>query len=475
MADRSEREREPLLPKKDELRFSEVAASLVVPVYVPNALYLVSHGAALVVIPLYIISTLGLPYMYVGAYKVVQELAELAANNPASYAVSNWGWKTTAAIGAASFTCSSLLLWVSAVVDAERHALLCLFLLAFFAQCASVKFFHRSNTLLTSRMRSHYRGRHSSILAGTQYAMASVGPFVAVHVLGGEPDSVFLAMTGVGACAALSTLAGMLGQQTDVGMLKPRRRAQAAGLLAGGSMRSELLKFALPCFTVVMLRGGFHLLVPILSVQLGLGATAVATVFVASNAVALSLFWVGGQVLDRLGRKWAAIPACIMFTAAFAILGTATSHHGMAAAGIAFGLGETVCAGIKHSLKADFVARAYQHGMEQRGADALSEEEATAFSLSFGATLDNLLDFFALFYPMALSTASQFVGPSDVCYVWAVLAALGTKAFASMPETLVQQQDGRTETALRVYLLVVVGVTVLATVWVIVVQPSWIQ
>lgn len=452
----------------DATAFWAIERKLLLPFWIPNTLYLLSYGAGLVALPLFMLNTLRVPYVYIGGYKVAQELAELAANNPSAWAVGHFGWRGTLAGGGAGFALASLLLLLAAQLGpgGEPRRGCALFLGAYFLQCGSMKFFNRGSGILTAGLSSHNRGRHSNLQAGLRYITTAVGPWAAgaaIAATEGEA-AVFTAMVLVGGLAFSSLgLALVFVPGVPTKKKAPVKCAADAGyghFLTDAVTIRELCTVSAACLIIVMLRGSFNMMVPLQGSHLGLSSPAVALTFVWCNACGFSLFWVGGLVLDRLGRRWSAVPACALFGAAFILLGCATGALGMHAAAVFFGFGETISGGIKRSLKADFTDRAFHHRLEQTRAEIGGEGDHGAAEMHkarFAAMIDNALDSVGMLYPIALASIAQVWGPPVACFCFGGLGVAGSALFGLViGETLRKEvdADGRLELRLQAFLAV---------------------
>ena len=92
-------------------------------------------------------------------------------------------------------------------------------------------------------------------------------------------------------------------------------------------------------------------------VALGSDAGTIAVVVGVSGAIDFALFYASGQVMDRFGRLWAALPAMILMGAGFLALsfthelGSAAMWYAMFAA--VLGVGNGLSSGILLTLGAD--------------------------------------------------------------------------------------------------------------------------
>eukprot|EP00933_Yihiella_yeosuensis_P070589 TRINITY_DN78722_c0_g1_i1.p1 TRINITY_DN78722_c0_g1~~TRINITY_DN78722_c0_g1_i1.p1 ORF type:complete len:483 (-),score=61.84 TRINITY_DN78722_c0_g1_i1:43-1491(-) len=464
---------DPLLGDYEDVTFLDAAKLLLLPLYLPAALYLLSYGLGLIALPLYILRTLQMPYSYVGFYKIAQELAELASNNPSAWATQHWGWKGCLAAGALGFIASSLLLWLSTFFSDVRKNLDCflVFLLGYFFQCGSMKFFNRGNGILTSELPVRMRGRHSNLLEGLRFLMTSVGPLLASTLTAGSQQpgqAVFFLMLVLG-LLAFSLISLSFGRENKVKQQKKGDLSDAADgqgatdtgywhFLKDMATLRDVVTVAGACIILVSLRGGYHMMIVIQGVHLNFGMKHIALVLAVCNGACIPFFWIGGVIIDSLGRKWSAIPACALFATSFFVLGRSEHLDDMCLSGAIFAVGETICGGIKQSLKADFTDRARRLRLQQTRIELLSRDGdakvANAHKARFAAMVDNLLDLGGLIYPLCLTGISQHAGPSKACACWGAIGIIGVVVFVLIEGSFEKKhkRDTNMEICLKAFL-----------------------
>ena len=72
--------------------------------------------------------------------------------------------------------------------------------------------------------------------------------------------------------------------------------------------RRVLSRLGLAAASLSSLRSTRQVLLPLWGVSLGLDAQTIALVVGVSGAIDFALFYASGQVMDRFGRLWAAMP-----------------------------------------------------------------------------------------------------------------------------------------------------------------------
>uniref|UniRef100_UPI00211A3875 MFS transporter n=1 Tax=Microbacterium sp. BF1 TaxID=2821146 RepID=UPI00211A3875 len=104
-------------------------------------------------------------------------------------------------------------------------------------------------------------------------------------------------------------------------------------------------------------RSARQVVLPLWGLSLGLDASTIALVVGISGAIDFALFYASGQVMDRFGRLWAAMPAMVLMGAGFLALSfthdvdAAVLWFGMFAA--VLGVGNGLSSGILLTLGAD--------------------------------------------------------------------------------------------------------------------------
>jgi MFS family permease len=96
---------------------------------------------------------------------------------------------------------------------------------------------------------------------------------------------------------------------------------------------------------------------PLWGVSIGLDAQTIATVVGISGALDFALFYASGQVMDRFGRLWAALPAMVLMGAGFLALSfthdTTQAAMWFALFAAVLGVGNGLSSGILMTLGAD--------------------------------------------------------------------------------------------------------------------------
>ncbi|HVB97301.1 MAG TPA: MFS transporter, partial [Chloroflexota bacterium] len=107
-----------------------------------------------------------------------------------------------------------------------------------------------------------------------------------------------------------------------------------------------------------MIRAGRQLIVPLYAAYvIGLDVGAVGTIVSLSSAVDMSLFYPAGLVMDRLGRRFAAIPSFFIQAMGMALIPFTHSYLALLVAALMLGLGNGLGSGSMMTLGADLAPK----------------------------------------------------------------------------------------------------------------------
>mgnify|MGYP000990987983 CR=1 FL=1 len=343
-------------------------------IYGPTLLFAVGEGAVIPLIPV-IANRLGADVALAALVAAALVVGQLCGNIPAGWAVARFGERVT--MGVAGIVVLAGLL---GIVFAQSLAFFtaAVFLIGF---CAA-SFALARHSFMTTRVPLTFRARALSLLGGTFRLGMFVGPFISAALLavfGTETASiVFFAV-----CQVATILLVFFGPDPEkavpVGAGSPTRRgggdsrdAEDTGEPVTGAIptvervgvfrtmwrfRGVLARLGLAASSLSAVRSARQVVLPLWGVSLGLDAGTIAVVVGVSGAIDFALFYASGQVMDRFGRLWAALPAMILMGAGFFALSfthdlsSAAMWYAMFAA--VLGVGNGLSSGILLTLGAD--------------------------------------------------------------------------------------------------------------------------
>lgn len=104
---------------------------------------------------------------------------------------------------------------------------------------------------------------------------------------------------------------------------------------------------------LMLVRTARDAVLPLWCEQIGLDAAATSLIFALSSGIDMTLFYIGGSVMDRFGRRWVAVPAMVIMGLCFATLPLAHSTLAVALFAAALGLGNGISAGVVMTIGSD--------------------------------------------------------------------------------------------------------------------------
>lgn len=299
-------------------------------IYGPTTLFGLGEGAVIPLIPV-IAAGLGADVATAALVAAALVVGQLCGNVPAGWAVSRIGERATMIIAG----CVALL----GMVGMALAPVLGVFAASVFVigMCAAA-FGVARHAFMTTRVPLAYRARALSLLGGSFRLGMFVGPFVAAGLLwlvGDEHAAIWF----FGVCLVATVLLVALGPdpETRLTASAPIARTAADEVRAAPSLtdrraprtgvvrtawrhRDVLARLGIAAASLSALRSTRQVLLPLWGLSIGLDAQTIALVVGVSGAVDFALFYASGQVMDRFGRLWAALPAMLLMSSGFIAL-----------------------------------------------------------------------------------------------------------------------------------------------------------
>jgi MFS family permease len=320
-------------------------SSLTFTVYLPTILFSIGQGAVIPVIPLFA-RELGSSVAAAALVVAMRGLGQLFFDIPAGVAVTKWGDKGAMVAGTA-------MIGLVAVGAAFSPTPLVLALLVFvmgggwaFWQVARLAY-------VSEQVPLAQRGRAISMTGGMNRVGNFIGP-----VVGGSLGSAF----GLEAAFIAQAVLGLAASATMFMVVAEGRGSENLELHGIGSRlaqtvvdhRKVFLAAGFPMMALGLLRQARQVFLPLWGDEIGLSVAQIGVVTSMSFFIDAAVFYPIGSVMDRFGRKWAAVP-CLSTLALGLVLLPLTSGFGTFLM-IAFltGVGNGFGAGINMTLGADF-------------------------------------------------------------------------------------------------------------------------
>lgn len=354
-------------------------------VYGPTVLFALGEGAVIPLIPV-IAAQLGADVATAALVASALVVGQLCGNIPAGWAVARIGERLTMTV--AGFV-SLIGIVGMALAPSLGIFAIAVFLIGF---CAAA-FGLARHSFMTTRVPLAFRARALSLLGGTFRLGMFVGPFVAaglLAILGDEHAAIWF----FGGCLVATILLVLFGPDPEKQFLAPEAGAARNGVETEdtgepvtGSIpvrrtrepearsgpgtgvirtmwrhRQVLSTLGLAAASLSAVRSARQVVLPLWGVSIGLDAQTIALVVGISGAIDFALFYASGQVMDRFGRLWAALPAMILMGAGFVAL---AFTHDLPQAAMWFamfaavlGVGNGLSSGILLTLGADVAPEA---------------------------------------------------------------------------------------------------------------------
>jgi len=256
-------------------------------------------------------------------------LGELAGDIPSGWIVSRIG-ERRAMIGAAAVA----VLGVVVCLLAPNYWVLTGGI--FVVGLSTAVFALARHAFMTTYVPARYRARALSTLGGVFRAGWFVGPLIAAGVIAltGSTQSVFWIFI----VSCLGSVVVLLALPDPERMFGPSKRtADASGALVTAgeeeaeertqglfrtiwSFRAVLARMGGGVSLVAAVRSARTVLLPLWAVSIGLSESNTALIIGIAGAVDFALFYASGQIMDRFGRMWSAIPSMLGLGTGFLVL-----------------------------------------------------------------------------------------------------------------------------------------------------------
>lgn len=336
-------------------------------VYLPTVLFALGEGAVIPLIPV-MAANLGADLAFAALVASALVVGQLCGNLPAGYAVARLGERSTMVI-AGMF---ALLASIGVVLASTPQLLAAMIFLVGFAAAV---FGLARHSFMTTRVPLEFRARALALLGGSFRLGMFVGPFVAavlVQLFTVAQSTVWFFMLCLAALIVLVLLGPDPEKQYAPVTQRVSRVTEDTGEPVTGSIpvqdrvgvfrtmwrhRRVLSRLGVAGASMAAMRSARQVVLPLWGVSLALDASSIALVVGIAGAIDFALFYASGQVMDRFGRVWAAVPAMVLMGAGFIALAfthdgdLAVLWFGMMAAVI--GVGNGLSSGVLMTLGAD--------------------------------------------------------------------------------------------------------------------------
>ncbi|MDH6236251.1 MFS transporter [Cryobacterium sp. CG_9.6] len=297
--------------------------SVALTAFLPTLLFSTGEGAIIPLIPL-VANDLGASLAVAGFIAAMIMLGELVGDIPSGVIVSRIGERN-------AMLWASLLTIISVLVCLVAPNPWVLGIGIFLIGIATAIFALARHAFMATYVPLVYRARALSTLGGVFRAGWFIGPIVAAGLIfvTGSTQSAFWLFIGCSVAAAVILL--LLPDPSATFGARPARGASASrhdvdsaaapGLFATiRASREVLLRLGTGAALVGAMRASRTVMLPLWAVSIGISAPQTALIIGIAGGIDFALFYVSGQIMDRFGRMWSALPSMLGLAAGHLVL-----------------------------------------------------------------------------------------------------------------------------------------------------------
>jgi MFS family permease len=303
------------------------------------------------VFPLYA-GSFGVSYGLIGLVLGGEALGMLLSDVPSGLLLRRLGLRRTALLG---ITCTGLATaacyWARSVPEVLVYQVVSGFGMSLYSVAR--------HAYLTGMTAVGNRGRAISIFGGVFRIGSFAGPAVGGALAASFGLRLPFAVAGFGQLVALILVARYLRPPAARVAPAEARAPLGPGLLAAVRARYRVLASAGTAQLLAQtIRAGRRVVIPLYAADiLGLDVTTIGIVVSLSAAIDMSLFYLAGLVMDRLGRKFAIVPSFLLQALGMALIPLSAGFVGLLGASLLIGLGNGLGSGTMMTLGSDLSPR----------------------------------------------------------------------------------------------------------------------
>jgi MFS family permease len=281
--------------------------------FLPTLLFSIGEGAMIPLIPL-VADSLGASLAFAGFIAAMVMVGELVGDIPSGAVVSRIGERKSM-IGASLLAIVAVLVCI--VAPNPGVLLVGIFLIGL----ATAVFALARHAFMTSYVPVAYRARALSTLGGVFRAGWFVGPFLAAGVIHVTGSTTAVFWIFIVCCVAAAIVLLLLPDPSiTIAAARPGSASPAEQMAAAGShglfqtiwaYRGVLLRLGTGAGLVGAMRATRTVILPLWAVSIGINEPDTALIIGIAGGIDFALFYASGQIMDRFGRMWTAIPSMI--------------------------------------------------------------------------------------------------------------------------------------------------------------------
>jgi len=321
---------------------------LILAVYTPTALLAFAQGLLLATLPLYA-AGFDVGYTMISLAVSAVAIGSLATDLPAGFVLHRVGLRNAMVVGTALVALSTLILGLPERIDV-------VIALRLLAGIGTTLWGLSRHAYIAQAVPRESRGRSIAVFGGINRIGAFGGPAVGGVI--GSSISLEASFVIAGVMGLLALAAALRFIPADLELeTSPNKSGLSRWQVARIAVRThyrDLVAAGTAQVFAQMIRQGRQLLIPLIGVtELGLDAAQVGLVMTISAVLDMSMFVPAGFLMDRFGRKFAAVPSFAIMAVGVAMLPLVTTYVGLVLAAALIGFGNGLGSGTMMTLGAD--------------------------------------------------------------------------------------------------------------------------
>ena len=321
---------------------------LFLPLYLPGFLFSFSYSLLIPVLPIYA-QTFDISYGLVGLVLAADSLGMLLGDLPAGMLMRRLGQKSSMMAGL-------ILTGASTAAIFWAPSIPVIIIMRMLAGLGTSLFSVSRHYFLVEKAPQASRGRIISLFGGVVRAGRMAGPVAGgtIAALFGLRAS-FLAFGAACLLALIIVIKFLPHVEVEQQGKNPSTRSAIADFRAMFKLQARSLFTAGPGYLFMQLiRSGPPVIIPLYAANLlGLTVQDIGIIMGVSSTLDMLLFYPTGILMDRRGRKYAIISSCLLQAVGLAAVPFTEGYGTLLAAGLTWGLGNGLGAGVMLTLGSD--------------------------------------------------------------------------------------------------------------------------
>ncbi|MEO7349096.1 MAG: MFS transporter [Terrimesophilobacter sp.] len=288
--------------------------SIALPAILPTLAFSLGEGAIIPIIPI-VAHNLGAPLAIAGLITAMLTIGHVIGDIPSGWVISRVGER-------AAMICAALVSVGGLAIAIFSTNLWALGLAVLVIGVATAVFSLARQAFMTTFVPFAYRARALSTLGGSFRLGLFIGPFLAaavIHFTGTTQAAFWVHVAGCAVAAALLIFlkdpdSTFRARRTASGMSEGEAFVAKESLgmwQAISENQSVLLRLGTGAALVSALRASRQVIIPLWAVSIGVSDANTALIIGIAGGLDFALFYTTGQIMDRWGRMWTALPSMI--------------------------------------------------------------------------------------------------------------------------------------------------------------------